>query len=378
MKKNFRSIVIGLIIITLGLLMTACSSEQEVINYTNEQSNQDSSDNKGEDVDSKENEETKDNTQEEKEVKEEEKEINYQEVKPYEIGHIMIVMYHGILDNPPYHRTEENFKKDLQYMYDHGYRLISMRDYIDNNITVEAGYTPIVLTFDDGLSSTFSLVEEDGKLVPAEGTAIAILEEFAKENPDFGKTATLYINGDNDPFKGKGEIADRLKWLVDNGYELGNHTQSHYKLNKLSSEKLQEEIGKVDQLIKNAIPNYTVDSLTYPHGIRPLDHLDILENGEYNGVKYNIKMGIREGASGLMVSPLHKKFDHLNVPRVRGSEGAVQDLWWFFNYYDNENPDYKYISDGNPDRVALPSKYEGNVNKEKLGDKELFLYELEN
>lgn len=303
-------------------------------------------------------------------------EIDYQQVKPNEIAHIMVIMYHGIIDNPPYHVTEEQFIKDLTFMYENGYRLISMREYLDNNIQVEAGFTPIVLTFDDGLSSTFSLIEEDGKLIPKPGTAIEIIERFAKEHPDFGKTAALYINGGG-IFEGAGTVEERLNWLVDNGYDLGNHTSTHAKLSKLSSREIMKEIGIVDQIIKNAVPDYTVDTLTYPHGLRPKKGLrNFIQEGEYDGVSYSYQVGIREGASGPNVPPIHIKFDPYNMPRARGSEGEAQDMWWFFEYY-NKNTHRRYISDGNPDRVSILKEDEKYVNKEKLGDKELYLYEIE-
>lgn len=302
-------------------------------------------------------------------------EIDYETVKPYEVGHIMVVMYHGIIDNPPYHRTEEDFRKDLQYMYDNGYRLISVRDYLDNNIDIEAGKTPIVLTFDDSLSTTYSLIEEDGKLVPKEGTAVAILEDFASKNPDFGKTATFYTHVGSQIFDGAGTVEERLNWLIDNGYELGNHSATHADLSVLDEKGLSEEIGKVDELIKDIIPNYTVDSITFPFGKRPQEHLmNILRDGKYEGHKFSYIVGFREGPSGSLVSPFHVNFDPFNAPRVRGSEGADGDLWWYFNYYDNEHPDYKYVSDGNPDRISVPEEYENKVNKNKLGDKELYLY----
>ncbi|QUI24761.1 polysaccharide deacetylase family protein [Vallitalea pronyensis] len=306
------------------------------------------------------------------------KEIDYQVVKPNELGHIMVIMYHGILDNYPYHVTEEQFLKDLQYMYEKGYRPISMRDYLDNHITVEAGYTPIVLTFDDGLESTFSMVEENGELVPKTGTAVEIMERFAKDYPEFGKEATFYINGGK-IFDGAGTVEERLNWLVDNGYGLGNHTATHKHLGKsgVTSRDIMAELGKVDQLIKNAIPGYTVDSITYPFGARPKEALRaFIKEGEFDGNLYQYQVGFREGASGPYYPPLHTKFSPLNVARARGSEGEAQDMWWFFDYYE-KHPEKKYISDGRADRVSILEGMEEYMNKEKLGDKELFTYKIE-
>lgn len=305
------------------------------------------------------------------------KEIDYQVVKPNELGHIMVIMYHGIIDNYPYHVTEEQFLNDLNYMYEKGYRPISMRDYLDNNITVEAGYTPIVLTFDDGLDSTFSLVEENGQLIPKGGTAVEIMERFAKEHPDFGSEATFYINGGK-IFDGAGTVEERLNWLVDNGYGLGNHTATHKHLGKSSvtSRDIMKEIGKIDQIIKKAIPDYTVDSITYPFGARPKEALRaFVKEGEFDGNLYHYQVGFREGASGPYYPPLHAKYSPLNVARARGSKGEAQDMWWFFDYYE-KNPQKKYVSDGRADRVSIQKDMEQYMNKEKLGDKELYLYEI--
>ncbi|WP_058486820.1 polysaccharide deacetylase family protein [Defluviitalea phaphyphila] len=318
--------------------------------------------------------------EEENKKTEEKVEIDYKKIKPNELGHIMIVMYHGLVeDNPPspYQRTIEDFKKDLEFFYENGYRPISMRDYIDNNISVEAGYTPIVITFDDGVSSSFSLVEENGELKPAPNCAVDIMNEFAKTHPGFEARAIFYINGDNDPFKGAGSFKERLEYLINNGYEVANHTYSHAHLSEIDEEEIQEEIGKVDEMIKEALPGYTVDSFSYPFGERPVEELRyLIEKGIYNGKEYNYKIGLREGPSAPFYPIYHIKFDPYNVPRVRGSEGKEGDLWWYLEYYKN-HPEYRYISDGNPNRISIPKGYEENIDKNSLGDKELYIYTIE-
>ena len=62
--------------------------------------------------------------------------VDYQAVKPYEVGHTMVIMYHGIVNERKpadyYQRTKAEFREDLQALYDRGYRLISMRDLFMN------------------------------------------------------------------------------------------------------------------------------------------------------------------------------------------------------------------------------------------------------
>lgn len=300
--------------------------------------------------------------------------INYEEVKPNEIGSIMFVMYHGIMDNPPYHRTAEDFKKDLNYMYEKGYRPISIEDYLNNNITVQAGLTPIVLAFDDGLSTSFSLVEDaDGNLVPKEETAVYIMEEFYRDHPDFGKAATFFINGDDAFGEGAGTYEERLQWLINNGYSLGNHTATHAHLNTLSADELQKEMAIVDEMIANAVPGYEVRALAYPFGERPYDSIYLVEEGTYNDYTYTNEVAFRVGYSAPYVGPNHINYQPFNHPRVTASEGYDWDLWYAFDYYE-QSPNQRYRSDGNPDTIAVPSSQEKNVNMESLGEKELIVY----
>lgn len=362
--------------------MVACNTakepevKEEITNEQTQVNDKEKENQTGDQVDNTEKPETDKDKESEgnKEGVKEVKPIDYNEVKPNEIGSIFTAMYHGIKDLPPYHRTAENFKKDLNYMYENGYRPISVEDYVSGNITVEAGMTPIILSFDDGLSSTFALEKDNnGQLVPKEGTAVYIMEEFAKEHPDFGKAAVFYINGDDAYGEGDGTYEERLNWLVDHGYSLGNHTATHPHLNKLNPEQIQKEIGIVDRMIKDAVPGYEVMSIAYPFGQRPADYLDLVKDGTYDGHKYHYELAYRVGYSAPYVSPYHTSYQPLNHPRLTANEGDDWDLWFAFNYYE-ENPELRYISDGNPATVAVPKKLEERVNKETLGDKELILY----
>ena len=329
----------------------------------------------------KENKEEELLTEEDKEKKKEDEiqqdkkiiEIDYERVKPNELGHIMVVMYHGIMDNPPYHRTYEDFWKDLKYMYDKGYRPISITDYVNQNITVAPGYTPIVLTFDDGLPSTFSLIKENGSLKVNPNCAVGIMEKFYEEYPDFGKAAIFYING-HDPFEGAGTIQERFAYLLEGGYDISNHTYNHADLATLNEQQIQEELGKVDRMIKEMIPHYIMSTFSYPFGKRPKEEFrKWIASGSYEGHEYAYDIAFREGPSGPFIPPIHVKFEPYNVPRVRGSEGAEGDLWWYFNYYE-KNPQYRYVSDGNPHRIAVPKGKENNIQQEMLQAKEVYVY----
>ncbi|MEA4849223.1 MAG: hypothetical protein VB106_18465, partial [Clostridiaceae bacterium] len=162
--------------------------------------------------------------------------VDLKAIKANENGQIMILMYHGISDKEAeWVRTADNFRKDLEVLYDKGYRLISLKDYIENDIRTEAGYTPFILTFDDGAKNNFNMIEENGEKKIDPDCAVGILEEFKKEHPDFGSGGSFFVYYPI-PFRQKELIKEKYEFLIANGYDIGNHSYSHENLGKLSTE----------------------------------------------------------------------------------------------------------------------------------------------
>ena len=184
-------------------------------------------------------------------------------LKPNEAGKIMVLMYHNIgKEEGEWVRTPDNFRKDLFTLYEKGYRPISLSDYVSGNIRTPEGYTPIVLTFDDGNENNFRYLE-DGSL--DEDSAVAILLDFNKEYPDFAGTATFFLTG-NGPFGQRGKEEDKINFLLENNMDVGNHTESHANFTNISKEDLQEEIGGQAQFLQGLIKDksYKVDTLALP------------------------------------------------------------------------------------------------------------------
>ena len=187
-------------------------------------------------------------------------EIDIASVKPNEAGKIMVVMFHNFVDtykkgDKKFTTTFNDFRNLLQTLYSSDYRLISLNDYLNNKIDVPAGCIPMVFTFDDGTSGQFNLLEENGGLAANRQSAVGIMEEFNKLHPDFGLKATFFVNLGDLTFSGKGTLADRLKYLIDRGFEIGNHTYTHIYLNKVkSADEIQKEIVNA----VNAMDNGTI------------------------------------------------------------------------------------------------------------------------
>jgi len=306
------------------------------------------------------------------------KEIDYEVVKPNELGHIMVVMYHGLTEETSknvYRRKIEDFKNDLKYFHENDYVLTPMSEFVSGKINVPAGKTPIVLTFDDGLNTAFTMEEVDGELKVKEDTAVDIINKFAEENEGFRKACMFYVNGDNNPFQGAGEVKDRFEYLVANGYEVSNHTYSHADLETLNAEDVQKEIGLVDKMIKDNLgEDYAVNTLSLPFGKRPVEeNKKYILNGSNEGHEFSYKIAFRAGPSAPYRPYYHIGYDDLNAPRARGNSTEDGDLGYYLKYYE-KHPEKRYISDGNPNRLSIPEGYEEYLNVDKLKDIEIYTY----
>lgn len=301
--------------------------------------------------------------------------IDYKEMKINENGQIMLLMYHGIdSKEAEWVRTPENFRKDLQTLYDKGYRLIKLQDYLDNNIKVEAGYTPVVLTFDDGLQNQYNIIEENGEKKIDPNSAVGILEEFKKQHPDFGTGGTFFVYYPI-PFRQKELIKEKFEFLINNGYEIGNHAYTHEDLGKLDAQGVQKALALNVKNTQAYLPGYDVFALALPYGIAPKDEkFQYAVSGEYEGTKYHNRAVLRVG-SNPAPAPNGIKYDPARLPRVRASEmnTAGVGMYDYLASFD-KHPEKRYISDGNPNTIVVPEEEQQNMNMESIKNKQLITY----
>lgn len=306
------------------------------------------------------------------------KEIIDLSLKPNEVGQVMILMYHNIgEEEEEWTRTPENFYKDLVNLYEKGYRAVSLEDYVNDNMDVEAGKTPVVITFDDGNENNFRIIEGDNEeKVIDPNSAIGILEDFKKEYPDFNTTASFFIFGSN-AFRQPEYLEYKLNFLIDNGYSIGNHTIDHRGMKGIQDKEIiQEAIGKQVGIINDVLPGYEVNTYALCYGQRPSEDLEVyLEKGSYESTDYK-NIAILNVGWNPALSPLDLKFNQLSLPRIRASEMKVDNvgIYNWIEYFEN-NPSKRYISDGVKEVVTIPKDKEEIINTEKLGDKELYIYE---
>lgn len=295
------------------------------------------------------------------------------QIQPNELGEVMVVMYHGLgRKNSAYVRTPESFRADLETYYEMGFRPVNLSDYVDGNIDVEAGMTPIVLTFDDGNKSNFNLIEEEGQWGVDPNSAVGIILDFNEQHPDWALKGSFFLNGGT-PFGQKEHIDYKVNWLVDNGFEVGNHSYGHEDLTEQDEAGIQRTLGKNIQEIESRIEGYTVNTLALPFGKRPKDQgrYDLVTAGEYEGVPYEHKAILLVGWKP-EVSVFDKSFDPLAIMRVQSGDGDFQMIHWLEDY--RNNPHKRFISDGDANTVTVPEKLASRMNMELIGEKEFVSY----
>lgn len=275
------------------------------------------------------------------------------DVKANELGKIPVLMYHRFVADPVsvYDRTPEDFRAELERLAREDYVPISTADLATGRIDIPAGKHPVVLTFDDGDPTVLTL-GPDG--TPAPGTGVRILLDVAAAHPEFRPVGSMYVNAD--PYGGGEAGAAALRWLHDNGFEVGNHTFGHTNLRTAGAEGAQEAIARGDRFIRDAVPGYAPTTLALPFGARPRDHQVAV-----SGPGYDYTAALLVGANPAP-SPFDEDFEPAAIPRIR-SQGADGDEAEFGSttWLDKlaANPEGRYTSDGNPDMISYPNGEEG-------------------
>jgi Putative glycosyl hydrolase domain/Polysaccharide deacetylase len=287
---------------------------------------------------------------------------------PNELGVVPVLMYHQLLaaGGGEYDGTPSAFRKELARLYDEGYRPVTAADYASGTIDLPAGATPVVLTFDDSTPSQAALLP-NGEIDP--DTAVGILVDFAKTHPGFTPVATLYLN--DEPFKAGADTGKLLTWLVDHGFELGNHTRDHANLSELGGKAVQRQLALEDRIIHEYVPTVKITTMALPFGIMP-DDPKLALAGSWKGTAYQFDGVMLVGANPAP-SPFSTDFDPGMIPRIRSwptpdLENGSAD--WLDRLA--ADPELRYVSDGDPrtisyadgaaDKLAAPYAARGKPN----------------
>ncbi len=313
--------------------------------------------------------------------------------QPNELGVIPVLQYHVFVTDPKlvdqFTVTIDTFNAHLQWLYDHNFYVISMAEFIRDEITAPPSKHPVVLTFDDGTAGQFRFIKgRDGKLVPDPNSAVGAMEAFFAKHPDFGRGGFFAIlpfncfaepnEPDQMPY-----CEQKLTWLAEHGYEIGNHTAGHQDLLDITDEQFMAELGEAVIWIDERVPEpgNLSQVLIMPYGNYPDADLHqeqcrmMREGFEYKGRTIRIEAAFMVGANPAE-SPSSTLWDPIWIPRIQTYD-EVMDFW--FTAFEDGSV-ILYASDGNPETVTvpdpLPPLLEGELDPDLISQsgKELIQY----
>ena len=268
-----------------------------------------------------------------------------------ELGQIPVLLYHDITDQQGTDtRTPQQLASDIQLLKSNGFYPINVRDLASGNIDIPAGMSPVVLTFDDSTSGQYNILD-DGTLDPQ--SAVGVLQA-AKEAGNWASKATFYClinvaSKDEELFGQPDHQQEKLRNLVDWGYEVGSHTYSNLNLQKADPLDVQKELQQSQAKLQDLIGgDYLVTSLSVPSGEYPAN-VSLLAGGAYSGKSYTYTSAVTLGDT-VCPSPFSTSFDVMHIPRITVTANTLRDV--IANL--KAHPELRYISDGDPATVSAP------------------------
>lgn len=189
---------------------------------------------------------------------------------------VPVLTYHNFTTDPAEANIltipAEAFRKQLRYLEEHGYRVITadqLLDFIEFDEPIPD--KSVVITIDDGWRSTYEI-------------ALPILKEF-------DVPATVFIYTD---FIGQGAKAltwDMIAELHAAGLDIECHTKSHRDLTQIESQEpfagyyhaVDTELRLPSQLVDQHLDNGGCDYLAYPYGATSRLVVSLAEKHGYRG-----------------------------------------------------------------------------------------------
>ena len=301
--------------------------------------------------------------------------VNFQRVQPNEAGEIPILEYHDLVTTTKvtgYQYPAAKFRADMDWLYAHHYRPISLSDYVQGRIDVPAGITPFVLTFDDALRGQFHYLP-NGTIDP--NCAVGILESLHAKHSDWPLKATFFVLTNYDPkmpppFYQKDSAKQKMAFLVQQGFEIGNHTVHHAMgMQHFPQARVEAEFAGAVAGIHRYLPNYDVDTLALPYGVYPKS-LAWVKQGASGGVAYHNICAMLAGANPAP-SPMSRRFNPYRLPRIIPGNEIFALKYWLD--YLQVHKLARFISDGDPNTFTVRIADKSTLDLARLRQKHYFL-----
>ena len=271
-----------------------------------------------------------------------------------EIPQAPILMYHRFIPqtgavSEKYKVTLSEFENHLQVLYDAGYSLVALEDWLRGEIAVPDGRHPLIITIDDLFYADQISLDESGDPAPYSG--IGRLWAFSKSHPDFGFHLALFFNfGDkgyaNTYTNGnfyitdgwRGDRAEAIAWCIQNGAVPYNHFYEHPNLKYFSTDQILWQLQENDAALRQALDlvgqpelaDILPNILALPYGVWPEDQAGKQILYDYQTPEGAPVLAILEANDGDFVRPLHPPFDEpfdpWHVKRLNATWDAVKAI----------------------------------------------------
>lgn len=221
---------------------------------------------------------------------------------------IPILEYHnfGEVDSR-WTRSPDTFYDDLLWLYNNDFRPVTVDEFMAMDFArLETGTLPFVLTFDDASMDQFRYLSDES-IDPR--SAVAMLDKFAQDYPDFGPQATFFVlpGGFGQP----GRFERKIEYLRATGREVASHTYYHDNLSETSVEDIRKTLQEAEDYM-----GFEMTSLAYPNGLFPDGE------AEMEAIKEFVDAAFLVGARSSLM-PDHEDFDPMMIPRIQ----AIDEEW---------------------------------------------------
>jgi hypothetical protein len=258
---------------------------------------------------------------------------------------VPILTYHQFMDDrgtsTPRHPSTalkinlSEFQAELQSLYDAGYSLVSLEDWLHGNMTAPAGRRPLILSMDDLFYNNQLLLTKTGD--PDPRTGIGVLWQFYQAHPNFGFNLALFASlGDklyaspDDP-GWQDDLARAIAWCMDHDARVYNHFYDHPRLDHTTPENIAWDARMNDRYLRKLLGRiHREDLIALPYGLWPatLRGKKVLKNyqspeGKPLEAIFEIDFIIRPK---FLLPVYSSRFNRWHVPRIVANHDAIDYL----------------------------------------------------
>jgi hypothetical protein len=176
--------------------------------------------------------------------------------------YIVILTYHQFAANIAKHSTGlkvrfEDFEHQLNQIYDAGFSMVPMEDWLSGKLIVPEGRRPLILSLDDLYFNNQIRLDENGN--PRLDTGLGILWDFYQQHPDFGYSAALFVNLGNKLYANPDdpgwemELARTIAWGMDHDLMPYNHFYTHPRLDWSNGSQILWEAEQNDKYLRELL-----------------------------------------------------------------------------------------------------------------------------